>query len=124
MKAGEIRTRNERRARRERFIWTCFNVLGIYVAVFAGVLFTEIVIDIQTAETLAPQFIFAFSWIQIGAGAVIASWIMSRFERKGDIIGRQKNLKRRITHAFSQGAAIRGLVEILWVLIQILGDKT
>lgn len=85
------------------------DTICIYTAVVSGVLMTESALDIQRTKSI---FVFDnWSWVRLITSALIAMAFMAKFEVGGDLSGKKKNAWRRMSHAFSQGAALRGAVE-------------
>lgn len=87
----------------------------IYLAVCVGVMLTESILDIERTQEL----VFRFAWNKVIVAAMVAAFFMYQFESGGDKTGKKKNLSRRVTHAFSQGAALRGIVEWLFLLFAL-----
>lgn len=103
-----------KKKKRTKVLYTLMNGVLIYSAVVAGVVMTELALDIRETETL--QFFQNWSWLRLGVSAVIAGGFMTKFESGGDLVGKQKNLFRRVSHSFGQGAALRGMIEWLAML--------
>ena len=114
-------TKKERAAARRATLHGYIDTAGVYVAVTAGVLFTEVVAVIRMTGELSIR---AFSWEQVLAGSLIAGVLMREFEKTKDSAKRRKNWKRRLSHAFGQGAALRSVIELLVFLYTILRGAT
>ncbi len=107
--------KDAKKAKRRALMLLFWQRIIIYLAVVAGVLLTESILDIERTQEL----VFRFSWGRFIVSALVAAFFMSQFESGGDLKGKQKNLIRRISHAFSQGAALRGIIEWLFLLFSL-----
>lgn len=104
-----------KKAQREMVLYFLEHLL-IYVSVVLGVLLTESVLDIQQNEGL----VISFSWVRVGVAAIMSMFVMSYFETGVDkIVGKNRKIFRRVSHAFSQGAALRGMIEWLFLLFTL-----
>ena len=112
-----MKTPKEIKRQRRAAIRSCADTVFVYLAVVAGVFFTEIVLSIEDSGAI---FVRGFSWIQIIAGASIAAFSMRYFEKTKDKSKRRSNWKRRASHGFAHGSALRGAIEILFFLFNIL----
>jgi hypothetical protein len=119
VKEPKGKTRAEIKAEKRKKRKTGFQQMGqwtmIYIAIAAGVLLTESILDIERTQEL----VFRFSWIRVLVSTVVAAFFMFQFEAGGDVKGKQKNILRRVSHAFSQGAALRGIIEWLFLLFTL-----
>lgn len=105
----------QKKERRRAILFNIVDLAAIYFAVAAGVMLTESILDIQQSGEL--RFSFAFDRIIIAG--VVAAFFMAQFETGGNPDGKKRNFTRRITHAFSQGAALRGIIEWLFLLFSM-----
>jgi hypothetical protein len=83
----------------QKFIGDLCEGIGVYVMTLLGILMAQYgPILMRPADTDLK-----LQWIRIGASAALAFAIVLRDERGGDEAGRKANLKRRLSHAFTNG---------------------
>lgn len=111
-----LEIKKEKKAVRRALAKIVFEKIIIYLAVVCGVLLTESILDIERSQELA----ISFSWMRVVVSAIVAMFFMYQFEVGTDkIVGKKRRLFRRVSHAFSQGAALRGMIEWLFLLFTL-----
>jgi hypothetical protein len=92
----------------EKLFTTIFGNLAVYTFTLMGILLS------QYAPLLLQQgkISATVQGIRLAISAVIALYIVTTDEGHGEPDGKQKNWKRRMSHAFTQGYTWNGLLGI------------